>query len=535
MRHRRSPTLLTQCVRQRATDGADELAWIDIGDRREATNGQWNALIGHIAEDLRNRAISPGDRVGYIGSNHWLTWTLAVAAWEIGADFWPINYRWTSREIGRSFQRLGSGPALIVAEERYRERVADAVTGNETTIVDRSSLIAQLQGPTTQSNGVHLPASPEPNGTPGHLIMATGGTTGQPRLVGLDVQQVATGARMFVEMTGLDAGEMVLVCAPNFHVAGFAALTTAAIACEAPLAIAPHFKSSDIADAIANHPIAATVMVPTMWRRLFDELQSRNQRLDTMRFGICGGAPMPPSLVDRAAGLGTELLQGYGMTEAGPMVTLMPPGAIDDGPQQRKASAGCPPDAIDLKIVNDELQALGPGQPGQIAVRGPNIVDHYLGVSPDDDERFDDGYLLTGDRGVVDDDGLLYVQGRLDNIVITGGENVAPAEVENALREDRDVGDVAVFGVDDPDLGQRLVALVVPSRCAESKGPDAEAIKARVRRYLAAYKVPKQLQFVDSLPQTPAGKVSRSDLAGLWSDHFDDRQFTETDGDGTTP
>ena len=534
MTHHSSPPSLIRSVRRRAVEGADDLAWIDIDADRKATNSQWNALIDHIADDLRDRSISPGDRVGYLGHNHWVTWTLAAATWEVGADFWPINYRWTAREMGRSFKRLGGRPKLVVASDRYRDRIPDSVPGNEaTTIVDRSHFIDGL--PTQTAPGDPSRHTPKAlSQTPGHLIMATGGTTGQPRLVGLDAHQVATGARMFVESTGLESDEMVLVCAPNFHVAGFAALTTAAITCGASLAIADRFRSTRIADVIAEYPIAATVMVPTMWRRLFDELESRSQRLDSMRFGICGGAPMPPSLVDRAAALGTELLQGYGMTEAGPMVTLMPPGAIDDGRHHRKDSAGCAPEAIDLNIVDDQLESVDAGTPGQIAVRGPNIVDHYLGTSAGDDESFHDGFLLTGDRGYVDDDGFLYVQGRIDNIVITGGENVAPAEVENALLEDEDVGDVAVFGVADADLGQQLVALVVPSSSV-TDGPDPEAIKERVRRYLADYKVPKQIHVVETLPQTPAGKVSRSDLAVLWSDLSDDRQFTETDGDGTTP
>lgn len=495
------------------------LAVCDVGAETDLDRRQWSRRIEAVANELGDRGIEQGDLVGYVGTNHWLTWAVAVASWRIGADFWPVNYRWSPRELREAIGRLGVVPRLVVCQSSHGE-VIDQVTGGvEVRSLDRENLAGRIRADGDEA--LRGKRSHRDGDRQGRLVMATSGTTGAPRMVGLDQCQLGAGARMFAEMTGLEAEDRVLVCAPNFHVAGFAALTTAAVRSGVPLVVVPSFDPEDVLEAIEGHGVTSTVMVPTMWRRLMEFAEENGRRLDELRFGICGGAPMSPALVDRAADLGFELLQGYGLTEAGPMVTLMPPGVVEEGPKGRRDSAGVAPDDVEVRILDDDHRPVAPGSTGEIAVRGPNVVDGYLGeAGGSDEESFVDGLLLTGDYGRVDEDGFLYVAGRRDELVITGGETVAPAEVEAVLAADQAVGEVAAFGVEDSRWGQKLVAVATRTDGGAEVPAEPGRVLERAGRRLADYKVPRELKFVDELPTTPSGKVSRRRLREVWSENW---------------
>jgi fatty-acyl-CoA synthase len=486
--------------------------FVDLSTGQQSDWRQWTGLVEATKAILERQGIGPGRCLIHVGTNHPSTWTLALAARRLGADFWPMNYRWASKEIARATNALDPS-SLWIVESPFRALVEAATTSH--LILDRHALWEAAHDA--------LQDEPKPpysnlNLSPiGRVIMATGGTSFRdpevgPRLVALEDRHLQANGSMFAQMTGLNEQDTVLVCAPNFHVAGFSTLTLAAIRVGASVVFAPRFSPMEILDAIATWRVTATVMVPTMWRMLMGAARASGRRLEGLRFGICGGAPMDPGLVEEARELGFELLQGYGMTEAGPMVTLMLPGAVDAAHPHRAASAGVPAPGIEVRIVAPDGEAVSQGQSGQIVIRGPNLVEGYLHDL--EGSAFKDEFFYSGDRGHLDAEGFLYVEGRLDEMIISGGENIAPSEVEAAFRRAPSIADIAVLGLPDPHWGEQVVALVVPA-CGQADfdwGQLCESISCELGRY----KMPRQFRLTKSLPMTPAGKLVRYGLLDLW-------------------
>ncbi|TXD32123.1 long-chain fatty acid--CoA ligase [Lujinxingia vulgaris] len=499
-------------------------AWRADELRGSASWREWLHIVERLRALLVDAGVRPGTTVGYRGTNHPIAWSLALACAGLGASFWPLNYRWSARELGLALDALPFEISALIVDDDASTTTREAVTRASDTsmslrerILDRDALWADVIAERSEYDA----ATPPFTGTEGRhkdhdapwLIMSTGGTTGRPKQVAHTRRTLAHNARQFAEMTHLPSDEPVLVVAPNFHVAGFSALSAAAIATGAPLYIASRFVPDALLATITRGEVRSAVMVPTMWRALFDVARRQKRTLAALRFGICGGAPMPPSYVDDARTLGFELLQGYGMTEAGPMVTLMPPGTLATH-DPRRASAGIPPDDVEVWIEDPHGEPLPAGASGQIVVRGPQLVATYLGESPDPHQAFRGDAYLTGDFGHLDDAGFLYVEGRLDDVIITGGENVAPAEVESLLVEHPEVAQAAVLGVADSHWGQKIVALVCPSN--PHQPPAQASLIDHLRPQLAGYKLPRELRFCDTLPLTPAGKVDRPALLTLW-------------------
>ncbi|RDV39432.1 long-chain fatty acid--CoA ligase [Bradymonadaceae bacterium TMQ3] len=519
------PTVdLLTALAEHAAHRPHAIAWRADEPRGSATWREWAGIVERLSALIVKAGVRPGTTVGYRGTNHPIAWSLALACARVGASFWPLNYRWSARELGLALEALPFEISALIVEGDASASTHEAITrafGENPTLrarmMDRDALWADGVCDRSQYETVR-----RPSGATVHqnddlnapwIIMSTGGTTGLPKQVAHTRWTLAHNARQFLEMTQLRADEPVLVVAPNFHVAGFSALTAAAIATGAPLQIASRFKPGELLQSIGRGEVRSAVMVPTMWRALFDATRRYKTTLSPLRFGICGGAPMPPSYFDEARTLGFELLQGYGMTEAGPMVTLMPPLTLEaDDP--RRASAGIPPRDVDVWIESPQGRRLPAGKSGQIVVRGPQLATAYLGESSDSSKPFRGDVYLTGDFGHLDNQGFLYIEGRLDDVIITGGENVAPAEVESRLVEHPEVSQAAVLGVADPHWGQKIVALMCPARPAQP--PTPSALIEHLRPQLAGYKLPRDLRFCDTLPLTSAGKIDRPALVKLW-------------------
>ncbi|WP_230467231.1 class I adenylate-forming enzyme family protein [Lujinxingia vulgaris] len=506
-------------------------AWRADDLRGSATWREWATIVDRLGHLLSDAGVRAGTTVAYCGTNHPIAWSLALACAHLGASFWPLNYRWSSRELAAALGALPFELSALVVENNLEETTREALErASETSsehrarVMERDALWADVVGDVLEWSAsgiaptplVSNPADAAPDDDSEDrpwLIMTTGGTTGRPKHVAHTRRTIAHNARQFATMTHLRADEPVLVVAPNFHVAGFSALSAAAIATGAPLQIASRFAPDALLPLITSGRARAAVMVPTMWRALFDAARRQQTSLAMMRFGICGGAPMPPSYVEMARELGLDLLQGYGMTEAGPMVTLMPPGILGVS-DPRQASAGVPPADVEVWIEDPQGNRLATGHSGQIVVRGPQLASAYLGDAHGTTQSFRDGDYLTGDFGHLDDEGFLYVEGRLDDVIISGGENVAPAEVEALLVEHPDIAQAAVLGIDDSHWGQRVVAILHPANV--SQPPESSSIIDHLRPQLAGYKLPRDLRFTDTLPLTPAGKVDRRALLDLW-------------------
>jgi O-succinylbenzoic acid--CoA ligase len=298
-------------------------------------------------------------------------------------------------------------------------------------------------------------------------VVHTSGTTGEPRPVCLTRAQFEASARASAAHLGVAAGDRWLCCLPVFHVGGLSIFTRSAFYATTVHA-EPGFDAARVKDLLEAGEVTLASLVPTMLVRLREAGLERAPRLRAL---LVGGGPIPPELLDWAGALGLPMMPTYGMTETCSQVATARPGETRARPLP----------GVELRVAGD----------GEILVRGPMVAA--------------DGWLRTGDRGRLTADGLLEVDGRMDDVIVTGGENVAAREVEAALLSHPGVTDAAVVGVDDREWGRAVTAFVVGDA-----REDELAEHARAR--LASFKVPKRIVRVDELPRTPSGKVSRAAL-----------------------
>lgn len=312
-----------------------------------------------------------------------------------------------------------------------------------------------------------------PAGPDAALCLATAGSTGPPKLVELSHRALQTSARLTIERLGA-AGARWLCCLPLDHVAGIMTLVRSRAAGVEPVVL-PRFDPAEVAAAEAD----AVSLVPAMLDRLLDA----GADLARWRRILLGGAAVRPELLDRARRAGGNVVRTYGMTETCG-------GVVYDGR---------PLDGVEVHVAGD----------GVVRLRTPTIMDGYR-LDPAATERaFEDGWFVTRDLGEWDG-ARLRVRGRADDVVVTGGENVSPEEVEALLASHPKVADVAVAGAGDPEWGQRVVAYVVP---APGQAPTLDELRAHVKRTAAAYKAPRELVLVETLPRLPSGKVARASLS----------------------
>ena len=327
-----------------------------------------------------------------------------------------------------------------------------------------------------------LPGPPAPvEAGPGvRTVVFTSGTTGEPKGVGLTAANHEASALASAWNLGVAPGERWLCCLPLWHVGGLSILHRSAIYGTTAV-LHEGFDAARVRESLESGEVTVVSLVATMLRRLID---GGLEAWPSLRGALVGGGPVPRDLLEWAAGSGFPLLQTYGMTETCSQVATL--GAAEA--LTKAGSAGRPLPGVELRT----------GAGGEVLVRGPMVAPGALGA---------DGWLHTGDRGRIDADGFLYVEGRLDDVIVTGGENVAAPEVEEALLAHPAVAEAAVAGRPDPEWGEAIVAWVV----ADGGVPD-DALLAWCRERLPGFKVPKALVRVELLPRNAAGKVVKARL-----------------------
>jgi O-succinylbenzoic acid--CoA ligase len=434
-------------------------------NRRATTHAQCPALIspsgtttyaeldagaGRAARRLAARGVAERDRVATTLPPGLAFAELLHALPRLGASLVPLNTRLTEAE--RRWQLEDSGVVLCV-EEPLDSAEAD----------------------------VELRTEVDPDAE--HSVIYTSGTTGRPQAVSLTHHNHTASALASAWNIGVDPGDRWLCVLPLFHVGGLAILLRSAIYGTAAV-IHEGFDPDRVVFELAAGGITLASLVPTMLRRL---VHAGLEEAPALRAALLGGGPVPRDLLEWAAVRGLPVLQTYGLTQTSSQIaTLTAAEAI-----QKSGSAGRPLLGVELSISDE----------GEILVRGPMVSPGALDPA--------DGWLHTGDRGRLDGDGYLWVEGRLKDVIVTGGENVACAEVERVLEDHPAVVEAAVVGTPDPEWGEVVTAFVV----LHQDGPlDDRALEAHCRERLAGYKVPRALHVVDALPRNAAGKLLRGEL-----------------------
>jgi long-chain acyl-CoA synthetase len=362
---------------------------------------------------------------------------------------------------------------------------------------------------------------PRPTADDLALLQYTGGTTGAPKGAMLSHRNLRSNAAQGrAWMPGLQDGrEVVYAVLPLFHAYGLTLCLTFTISIGAVLVLFPRFDVDQVLEASQRRPATFLPAVPPVYQALAEAAVSRGVSLRTIRYGISGAMSLPPATVEQWESVtGGLLVEGYGMTETSPVTLGNPAGGT-----RRPGSVGVPFPSTDIRVVDphDPAHELGTDEPGELLVRGPQVFSGYWN-RPDDTARtlLDGGWIRTGDIVVMDIDGFVTVVDRIKELIITGGFNVYPSEVEDALRRVPGVADAAAVGLPNDTGGETVVAAVVAEGFAVL---DPEAVRAEVREHLAGYKVPRQVFVLDELPRSLIGKVLHREVRDQLAAHPDHR------------
>jgi fatty-acyl-CoA synthase len=478
----------------RASLAPGRLAIVDAGDGTRLTYAELDRRAERCAGLLAERGVVKGDRVGVLSLNRAAVVDLLFACGKLGAVLAPLNTRLSAREL-----------AGIAADAGLSLLFHDS---------ENADLAACIHAPRAPlEGGSHLAADPpRASARVTHedawILCYTGGTTGRAKGAILTHGSVRWNAANTIAGWGLSADDVASVFTPLYHTGGLNVLMTPLVHIGGASVLVPAFDPDRAFDLNRDHAMTYVFMVPSMFRMMIGSPRWRNAELGTVRDFVTGGAPCPRDVFEAFAVRGRRFRMGYGLTEAGPNNFNVDPGIA----LERHGSVGRPLPFVEARIEDGGGRECEPGRIGELLLRGPHVFAGYFRRPGETREAFSGGWLRTGDLARRDGDGNHYIVGRLKEMFISGGENVYPSEVEEALISHPAVADAAVVGVADERWGEVGLAAVVPRPGARLL---EEELVGHLRRRLARYKVPRRFLFVGELPRTGAGKVDRRAIAAM--------------------
>ncbi|MDF3858916.1 long-chain fatty acid--CoA ligase [Achromobacter denitrificans] len=447
---------------------------------------------------LRASGVQPGERVALLGANGagYVSWLLAC--WWLGAVVQPLNARWSPGELAHG---LADGrPRLLLVDQAMAPRMAGVAAPADTAVVSAEELEAHaLEAAALEdvrAGGDTLAA-----------ILYTGGTTGFPKGAMLTHANLWSAAVARLATVPTPADSCTLLVAPLFHVAGLGRLIGQFVA-GASVVVQPGFDVKAVLQSLQDDGVCEVLLVPSMLQMLLDLPEFKRYRLDGVRRVIWGASPIAPALLERALAAfpQAEFVHAYGMTETAATAAIN--AQVRQG-GARAGSVGRPVVGVEARILAPDGREVETGVIGELAIRGPMVMRGYWNQPEETRRAFARGWLLTGDAARQDEDGYLYVVDRLKDMIVSGGENVYGAEVEDVLAQHAQVAHCAVIGVAHERWGEAVHAVIVPRPGA---AVDADSLNAHCRQRLAAYKCPKTYEFRRELPMSAAGKVLKSVL-----------------------
>ncbi|MBO0677942.1 long-chain fatty acid--CoA ligase [Mycolicibacterium sp. S2-37] len=473
----------------------DRTALVD--DDLRLTANELSALAdggaGVIAE-------SGAAHVVYVGTGGALLPLLLFSSARAAVPFTPLNYRLSADGLRELIERLPD--PLVIADVEYR----DMVGGAGRPVMDSQEFLASAR----RADPVAEFADPDAVA----VVLFTSGTTSRPKAVELTHNNLTSYVTGTVEFASADPSDAALICVPPYHIAGVGAAMSNLYAGR-KMVYLRNFDAREWIRLIGAEGVTTATVVPTMLDRIVTALSEEPVELPTLRNLAYGGSKVPLPLVRTALQLlpGVGFVNAYGLTETSSTIAVLGPddhraalASDDDAVVRRLGSVGQVVPGIEVQIRAEDGTVLGAGETGELFVRGDQVSGRYTDIGSVLDA---DGWFPTKDVAAVDADGYLFIGGRSDDTIIRGGENIAPAEIEDVLVEHPDVRDVAVVGPEDPQWGQIIVAVVVPQPGAS---PDADELRGHVRKHLRGSRTPDRVVFRHELPTNATGKVLRREL-----------------------
>jgi long-chain acyl-CoA synthetase len=495
------------------------------GDRSAVLDGRcrvtWSEFAERVARAgaiLISLGIAKGDRYGLICRNSFRESELIQAGYWIGAIPVPVNYRLAPPEIACV---LGNAECqLLIVDDVFAEvmRSDELLPWSDTVLLLADTKIdshwPQYETLLEEARPAEMHDSAEAEDA---LLLYTGGTTGRAKGVRLSHLNIVSNALQLGFELGPRSDDVYLHVAPMFHSADLLA-TPYAMAGAAHLFL-PKFSGQAVLEAIQTYGVTATMMTPTMLIMAMQEPDIGKYDLSSLRQVIYGSSPMAVEwirkMLDRFKDV--ELVQGYGLTETSPILTLLHAAehkiAMETGQYEVLKSAGRQIPGVDMRVVDAEDREVVGGQPGEVIVRAPNVSKGYLKRPEATEESFRLGWFYTGDIGRIDERGYLYLLDRKKDMIITGGEMVFSSEVEAALYQNPKVHECAVIGIPDERYGEALVAAIVP---APGQRLTEEELIAHCRGRIGGYKIPRRYVFLDELPKSAMDKILKNELRRIY-------------------
>jgi long-chain acyl-CoA synthetase len=484
-----------------------EMASSGFGDRVAVQNGddkltysQLFHAAGAAAAEVANAQV---EHVAMLDESS-LAFPVALfaSAWK-GVPFVPLNYRLTGVELDALVERVK--PSILITEKGRVENLSHLP---DTKVVTRESFLALARGGDAAVLEEEWSMDPDDIA----ILLFTSGTTGAPKAAVLRHQHIVSYILSTVEFMGAEEEDAALVCVPPYHIAGIAAVASSVYSGRRIVQL-PSFTAESWLETARKERITNAFVVPTMLSRIVDLLENESSaELPNLRAISYGGGKMPLPVIERAMRLfpETNFTNAYGLTETSSTISILGPddhrdAAASDDPVVRKrlTSVGRPLPTLEVEIRDDESRSLAVGERGEICVRGDQVSGEYLGKGS---MLLSDGFFPTKDGGYLDEEGFLFLEGRMDDVIVRGGENMSPGEIEDVLLEHEAVADVAVVGIPDEQWGEAVAAAIVLRA-----GRDASVAELQqwVKERMRSSRTPERIEFKDELPYNETGKILR--------------------------
>ena len=476
-----------------------------IAGDRSLTFRELDTRANRLVRLFRDSSLQAGDTVALLAKNEIEYFEIHLAATRTGLILLPLNFRLAVPELEYIID--DSKPELLICSEEFSEAGRGLTVRRIYTLGQHyESLVASVEPASDKYWSISADAP--------SVIFYTSGTTGRPK--GTIISNHALHARINCNLFEyrLTSEDRFLMCLQLFHIGSINCLSHLFVG--STIVIIRDFDAAKVLELLPRHHITVALLVPTMINTIVNRPGVENADFSSLNTMVYGGSPIPPVTLARAVDLmGCGFLQTYGMTETN-AITFLRPGDHDPVSKPHLlASAGTPALGIEARVVDDQDRDVDVGELGEIVCRGPLLMDKYLNLPTATGEALRGGWMHTGDVGYIDQEGYFYVTDRKKDMIVSGGENVYPREVEDVLYEHPDILEAAVIGVPDDKWGERVHAVLVPRAGAELR---AESVISFARTRLAGYKLPKTVDMVSALPKNATGKVAKNELRKAWAD-----------------
>jgi long-chain acyl-CoA synthetase len=466
-------------------------------DERTLSYAELDQFSARVARLLELEGFQPGDRVGVMLPNVPEFAAIYYGVLRAGGVVVPMNPLLKEREVEYYVQ--DSGARYLFGWHEVSDAVIEAAraAGTSPVIVAPGEFDRDLAA----FEPVADIASRSADDTA--VILYTSGTTGRPKGAELTHENLSRNAHMTATtLLGLEPADVILGCLPFFHAFGQTCCLNAAVQAGSTIILMARFDPSRALDIVAEEGVTVFEGVPTMYSALVQQQAVSPRDTSSLRLGVSGGAALPVETIRRfEAAFDCMILEGYGLSETSPVASFNHPQK-----ERKVGSIGTPIAGVEFRLINDDGRDVPPGENGEIAVRGHNVMKGYWHKPDETAAAFAGGWFKTGDIARVDDDGYYYIVDRKKDLIIRGGFNIYPREVEEVLYEHPAVLEAAVIGLPHDSLGEEIGAAVA---LREGQSASPEELQAFVKQRLAAYKYPRHVWLVDSLPMGPTGKVMR--------------------------